>query len=285
MIRKVKAFLLKKIFKSAYKPGDYYSTIPDRQEILGRKEQIYASTTAHGIDMREQQQLDLLDSSVPLLKDFSFIDNESLKNRYSPNNNFFNRADAFSLFIILKTFKPKRIIEVGSGFSSALMMDINDSFFNSGINLTFVEPYPDRLLSLLKDNDRNAIHLKKNKVQDVPVSDFQILQENDILFIDSSHVSKVGSDLNYLLFNVIPLLNKGVIVHFHDIFYPFEYPFSWFELDIHWNENYILRAFLMFNHSFEIVLFNDFVSKQSISGEFGRKNFSHGASIYLKKKQ
>ena len=87
------------------------------------------------------------------------------------------------------------------------------------------------------------------------------LAANDILFIDSSHVSKAGSDVNHILFELLPRLAPGVFVHFHDVLYPFEYPREWFELGISWNEPYILRAFLQYNTQFPIRFWNDFMMK------------------------
>jgi len=92
------------------------------------------------------------------------------------------------------------------------------------------------------------------KVQDIPLSEFKKLSENDILFIDSSHVLKIGSDVQYLYLEVLPRLNKGVIVHAHDIFLPAEYPKEWVLKNyIFWNEQYLLQAFLAFNNSFEVL--------------------------------
>ena len=97
-------------------------------------------------------------------------------------------------------------------------------------------------------------------VQDVSPEHFQSLEANDVLFIDSSHVMKVGSDVVYLLSDVLPSLKRGVVVHFHDIFWPFEYPESWLLDGRAWNEAYGLKAFLQFNSSFEIVFFNSYLS-------------------------
>jgi hypothetical protein len=98
------------------------------------------------------------------------------------------------------------------------------------------------------------------RVQDVPLSTFTALQANDILFVDSSHVVKVGSDVAWILFEILPCLAPGVIVHFHDIPYPFEYPLHWLHAGRAWNEAYVLRAFLQFNADFEIRFFNDFMT-------------------------
>ena len=153
------------------------------------------------------------------------------------------------------------IIEIGSGFSSALMMDVNDIFFNSEIALNFIEPYPTRLKSLMSFREnKNAVLIQEN-AQDVDLNIFKKLQKNDILFIDSSHIVKTGSDVNYILFEILPILNEGVLIHFHDIFYPFEYPKKWVVNGRNWNESYFLKAFLMYNNNFEIILFSDYMHK------------------------
>ena len=165
---------------------------------------------------------------------------------------------------MMREFRPKRIIEIGSGFSSALMLDVNEKHFNNLIDLTFIEPYPDRLNKLVKPNDK--ANIIPQKLQDVDFNIFTKLEENDIFFIDSSHVSKAGSDVNSIIFNVLPLLKKGVLIHFHDIFYPFEYPEKWYKEGRYWNEAYILRAFLQFNSVFKIIYWLDWLKKGGQNG-------------------
>jgi predicted O-methyltransferase YrrM len=161
---------------------------------------------------------------------------------------------------MMRHFRPTRIVEVGSGYSSALMLDVNDRWFGKEIAMTFIEPYPDRVLSILRPGDHANTTLLTTQVQDVDLSVFNQLEPGDFLFIDSSHVSKAGSDVNFLIFEVLPTLKPGVIVHFHDIYWPFEYPREWAQEGRAWNENYILRAFLAYNTRFEIVLFNNWLA-------------------------
>ena len=105
--------------------------------------------------------------------------------------------------------------------------------------------------------------LAAEPVQKIPPARFRALGENDILFIDSTHVCKIASDVNYLMFSVLPGLNKGVLIHLHDIFLPWNYPRSWvLEHNIFWNEQYLLLAFLLFNDRFEIVLANHYLSRE-----------------------
>ena len=112
----------------------------------------------------------------------------------------------------------------------------------------------------MKEGDSERVTVVPSKLQDVPLDTFAALEENDILFIDSTHVVKVDSDVNYLFSQLLPALNVGVYIHIHDIFYPFEYPRPWIEANRAWNELYMLRAFLQFNEHFEIVLFSHFLN-------------------------
>jgi hypothetical protein len=103
--------------------------------------------------------------------------------------------------------------------------------------------------------------LRAVKVQEVALEEFEALEENDILFIDSSHVLKIGSDVQYLYLEVIPRLQKGVVVHAHDIFFPREYHREWvMDLKIFWNEAYLLQAFLAFNSVFQVLWSSSFLS-------------------------
>ena len=96
------------------------------------------------------------------------------------------------------------------------------------------------------------------RVQEVPLSVFDQLEAQDILFIDSSHVSKIGSDVTFIMLRILPRLKRGVLVHFHDVFYPFSYPVRWIREGRAWNESLFLRAFLVGNSQFQLVAFNSY---------------------------
>jgi len=152
--------------------------------------------------------------------------------------------------------------------------------------LTFVEPYPDRLHSLLTPDDRSVSTILVNRVQDVPLSVFEQLEPQDLVFIDSSHVAKVGSDVAFILLRILPRLKRGVIVHFHDVFYPFSYPASWIREGRAWNESLFLRAFLVGNPQFELVAFNSYIGNSF--PEIFRERFpafldNTGGSIWIRK--
>ena len=181
--------------------------------------------------------------------------------RYYFSQSWFCYADAIFLYCFLRHTNPKTVIEVGSGFSSAVILDTVEKFLPQYPLITFIEPYPDRLKSLLKPQDFERCQILENRVQDVPLNIFTSLSAGDLLFIDSSHVVKCGSDLQFLLFKVLPQLPVGVFVHFHDVFYPFEYPEAWLLDGRYWNEAYFLRAFLAYNNEWEIYFFNTYVAK------------------------
>ncbi len=102
------------------------------------------------------------------------------------------------------------------------------------------------------ENDEMKINMLEMPIQDVDLTIFEKLEANDLLFIDSSHVSKIGSDLHTIMFEILPILKNGVYIHFHDIRFPFEYSRELINSKVFWNEAYLLRSFLMFNNSFQI---------------------------------
>jgi hypothetical protein len=149
---------------------------------------------------------------------------------------------------------------------------------------TFIDPDTSTLDALLRPGDRERATIVRAKLQDVPLTTFDSLEANDILFIDSTHVSKTGSDVNRIVFDILPRLAPGVHVHFHDVFYPFEYPKEWVYEGRAWNEDYILRAFLEFNDAFEIVLFGTWLARfhRELLGELMPLTLENpGGSLWL----
>ncbi|MDE2516213.1 MAG: class I SAM-dependent methyltransferase [Rhodospirillales bacterium] len=176
--------------------------------------------------------------------------------RYHYENDQFSYGDAIILAAMLREWRPSRYIEVGSGFSSAVVLDTNDAM-GAATACTFIEPYTERLESLLRAADAGRVTVLRARVQDVPLDIFDPLQAGDILFLDTTHIVKTGSDVLHEVFHILPRLASGVIVHFHDVFAGFEYPERWvFEENRSWNEQYLLRAFLMYNSAFEILFAN-----------------------------
>ncbi|UZP66155.1 glycosyltransferase [Desulfovibrio mangrovi] len=245
---------------NAFPSGHYYSPVPDLEDIAARQETVFGPADITDVDLRTDTQLALWEEMLAYRDEFPFCE-EAGRLRYGLSNGFFGYGDAWSLYGMLRKFRPSRLIEVGSGHSSAAILDINDLFLDGGLQMTFIDPYPERLDSLLRAGDEQNATVLRQPVQQVDLDVFRTLEAGDVLFVDSSHVSKVGSDLNHLLFNVLPVLSAGVIVHFHDIFYPFEYPRSWVMGGRFWNECYMLRAFLQNNGRYEIMLFNSYLAQ------------------------
>jgi hypothetical protein len=251
-------------------PGHFYSPIPDIKEVDAKSRTVsdHALAEISGVDLNFEAQVTLAREFTAYHSGIPFPDKKQEGSRYFFDNEFFSYGDAVVLYSMLLRFKPKRVIEVGSGFSSAAMLDVNEKFFNSEIDFTFIEPFPDRLLSLLRHKDAERCKILRAPVQEVPDDLFRELCENDILFVDSSHVAKMRSDVVHLLFKILPSLNRGVLVHFHDILWPFEYPDLWLYEGRAWNEAYILRAFLQYNNAFRIQYFNSMMEIHS--GQFLR---------------
>ena len=241
--------------------GHFYSPIPSIAEIRQNEEKIFStpSDTLPGVDLNQEHQLHLLRVFTKYYKELPFTEQKIDGLRYFYENPAYSYSDAIILYCMIRHVKPKKIVEIGSGYSSCVFLDTNERFFSNSIQCTFVEPYPELLRSLLKEDDLRRINIFSKRIQDVELSVFESLIENDILFIDSTHVSKVGSDVNRIFFEILPALASGVYVHFHDIFYPFEYPKEWIYEGRAWNEIYILHAFLQYNSSFEITCFNTFL--------------------------
>ena len=252
---------MKSPFLQSFPPGHFYSPIPDIENLLDTKDSYFKheSKECIGIDLNEAAQLDLLNKFASYYEELPFSVEPSESKRYYYENEYFSYADAIVLFGMLRHFEPSSVIEVGSGFTSALMLDTNDTFLNGSTHFTFIEPFPDRLNSLLTEKDKLDYTIITAPVQEVDLEVFNSLNENDILFIDSSHVVKFKSDVKLIIFEILPRLKRGVIVHFHDIFWPFEYPRDWLITGRAWNEAYFLRAFLLYNSSFEILFFNAFI--------------------------
>jgi hypothetical protein len=241
-------------------PGHFYSPIPCLEEVRRQADAVFrVPRTLPAIDLNEAGQLDLLRQLRPYYADLPGIPRQQPGLRFSFVNPAYSHTDALFLYSLIRHARPRRIIEVGSGHSSSLILDTNELCFDRAIACTFIEPYPDLLRSLFRGDDGSRVEVLARRVQDVELDRFAGLAAGDILFIDSTHVSKVHSDVNYLLFEVLPALPSGVWIHFHDVFYPFEYSRDWVYEGRAWNEAYLLRAFLQYNSSFRIELLNTFL--------------------------
>lgn len=268
-------------------PGHFYSPIVDPAEVQG----IYPLQTdveeLPGIKISRESHLEVWKKLLPFLRDIPFPAQQEGDYRYYFENPAFSYGDGSILHAMLRAHRPKRLVEVGSGFSSACAIDTIDRYLEGKVTVSFIEPYPDLLVKVLGHETAKRFAIHATGVQKADTEIFQALDSGDILFIDSTHVMKTGSDVCHELFNILPLLKPGVFIHFHDIFWPFEYGRSWvIEQNRSWNEIYGLRAFLMYNDAFEIYFFNDyFVNnfRQAVQEDYPVMLKNSGGSIWLRK--
>jgi hypothetical protein len=205
-----------------------------------------------GIDLNLDEQLKILNqfNFQDELLQFPLVRNNF--NEYYYNNGLYEAGDSEYLYSFIRHFKPKRIIEIGSGNSTLMVRNaisqnkVEDS--NYDITHICIEPYE---MPWLKEIE---VQLVREKVENIDTSFFQQLESNDLLFIDSSHIIRPQGDVLYEYLEILPALRPGVFIHIHDIFTPKDYPNNWL-LDEHllWNEQYLLEAFLSNNSDFKII--------------------------------
>jgi hypothetical protein len=236
--------------------GHFYSPVVNLRELLRDRDRVWPKDPAVlGVDFRRDAQLRFLTEECPkYLGEFDYpFDPPPGAPEYAfrLNNPVFAPVDAKTLFVMLRSLRPATMIEVGSGFSSLLVADVNRRFLGGRLAFTCIEPYP---RPFLRDGIPGLARVIDRRVQEVPLGEYDALGPGDVLFIDSSHVAKTGSDVNHLFFEVIPRLKAGVVIHVHDIFLPHDYP-PWRVLaeKLSWTEQYVLRALLMFTDAFEVL--------------------------------
>ncbi len=239
-----------------YPKGHFHSTIPSIHDL-----QQNSAITEDIIDYNDEQQLSLLNRFKSYYGELPFSDRRS-SGLYFYDNPYFSYSDAIVYFCMLRSLKVNKILEFGTGMSTACFLD-TQAHLDSSIDFVSVD------LSMPSDADILAtLHERENctfinsDIRQLNSRYYESLQKDDILFVDSSHVSKYGSDVNHIIFEILPKLKSGVVIHFHDVFRHFEYPAEWLEEGIYWNEQYILRAFLMNNSEYEIILFSDYMEQK-----------------------
>jgi predicted O-methyltransferase YrrM len=270
-------------------PGHFYSPVPSLTEIEARAAALWPALlpeTLPGIELRAEAQLRAFADIAELARLVEVPEQRSDGWRYFSDNVAYGIGDALTLHGMLRLVRPARMIEIGSGYSSAMTLDTVERFLDGKTELTFIEPYPELLESLLRRSDREHVTIIPRSLQDVPIEMFAALESGDILFIDSTHVLKTGSDVVWLYNEILPRLDRGVIVHIHDIFYPFEYPRAWVMEGRAWGETYMVRAFLAFNSDYEIVLFNSWLHQfhpDAIAEQLPAMLANTGGALWLRR--
>jgi hypothetical protein len=230
-------------------PNHFYWPVPDVHDLENRKWQ--SESVPVGFDLNIEKQVRLVGQmSARYQQEWSFPNHETTATEYHYNNGFFETIDAEMAYAFVRHFKPSRIVEVGGGFSTRVLsaaLRANRLQDRVAGELTTVEPFPSPGLQAITN-------LISARIQDVDMDVFLSLRRGDILFLDSSHVVSVGSDVVREYLEILPRLQPGVIVHVHDIFLPSDYPREAVLSNFcFWSEQYLLQAFLAFNPHFEIL--------------------------------
>jgi predicted O-methyltransferase YrrM len=249
-----------------YPAGHFYSPVVDPgtvRDYVARSMQTRPEEIA-GIDLDLEAMRAYWMAHREVLAATPFSDEPNGRDRYYYQGGPYPYGDAIMLRAIIAAQRPRRIVEIGSGFSTACMLDSLDHFGLQHTRITCIEPFTARLRSVLRPGDDARVEIIERPVQGLGLETFAALEANDVLFIDSTHVLKTGSDVHYELFHILPTLKQGVLVHFHDCRYPFEYPSEFiFQRNYSWNEAYALRAFLMYNSKFRVFFYNSLFAKHA----------------------
>ncbi|HTW25498.1 MAG TPA: class I SAM-dependent methyltransferase [Acetobacteraceae bacterium] len=245
--------------RTEYPNGHFYSPVVDTEEVRARSDRIFQRGAPAGVDLDPEGQIALLRRLAPHIGAMPFSDEPDGRHRYYYNNTSFSFGDAAIHWAMLALRRPQRIIEVGGGFTSGLVLDAIEHL-GLATTCTFIDPYPELLHKVVGTLDPKH-EVIASAVQDVDPSIVEVLGPGDLLFIDSTHVVKTWSDVVFEVTEMLPRVRPGVLIHFHDCFYPFEYPVRWVvEDNKSWNELYLLQAFLMYNADFVVRYFNHYVA-------------------------
>ena len=265
-------------------PVHFYQPIPNTQSL---PETVWnRPSELVGIDMNDAMQLDLLRNHFPKFRsEYGEFPVELADGpvRFHLNNGLFDATDALIAYCMIRHFQPRLIIEVGSGFSSLVAAEAISK--NRDSTLICIEPFPP---DFLRKRVPGLHSLLEKNVEDVDLEFFSQLQSGDILFIDSSHTVRIGGDVNYLFLEVLPRLKPGVIVHVHDIFFPFDYRRDWVIDELRfWAEQYLLQAFLTFNSEFEVLMANGYLGHryiEDLKATFPNSPWWGGGSFWMRRR-
>lgn len=267
--------------------GHFYSPYPDLADLRGREESVFGDHDHFpGVDLAVADQLAMLEALEPLTGDLPW-DEPGARVRYSVDNRLYGHGDGVITAAMLRHLAPRRYVEIGSGHSTLLALDVNDIYLDGEMSLTAVDPHPETLYELLGDERPSQLRLLTSPVQSLPVEVVGDLGPGDVLFVDSTHVVKAGSDVNHIIFELLPTLASGVYVHFHDIFGNFEYPSEWVYQRRAWSEAYLVRAFLQFNSEFQVALFTSWLwayHRRALAALHPEFKVNPGASLWLRRR-
>jgi Methyltransferase domain len=238
---------LQLVLKTYYSPIPDLSTLPD--EVWQERDPL------RGIELDLDAQAETLERRLShWLTEFSPAGADG--HAYEEGNASYPLPDARLLYAMVRDLQPRSIVELGSGQTTRVIAQACVANASAGTRTQFqaFDPLPMAVDDTLPGLDA----LERTPAQQVPEQVFADLRDGDILFVDTTHTVKVGSDVNRIILRVLPLLSPGVVVHFHDICLPYEYPRYLLEdYALYWAEQYLLQAFLAMNPSFEVLYATD----------------------------
>lgn len=237
--------------------ADYYSPVPDLRRLQQNRGRWSKPSELAGVKIDMAQMKSLWKClSASFLAEFESLPSYAELKAASYGEGY-TPLDAMTLYFLLRQYRPARYLEVGAGLSTyyALRAGAQNAEEGRSMEIRCIEPFAHEKLRSL-----TGIHLIEKEVQEVPGSIFEGLGAGDVLFIDSTHSLKIDGDVSYLYLEILPRLNKGVLIHIHDIPFPYNTPFppeTWiFERGwpVFWTEAMMLQAFLCHNSAFQIRL-------------------------------
>jgi hypothetical protein len=271
-----------------FHPNDYYSPLNDRRFLDENPDLWEIAVEPSDVELHLEDQLTVAREVATHVHELADVpDGPGEPHVYCWDNGFWNNADALVQYGLVRSRRPARIIEIGCGWSSLLLaraVERNERETGDRPEVVQIEPYPRReVLRGVPDHWR----LIPVILQRAPLELFRSLRANDILFYDGSHCAKVGSDVTWFFFRVLPLIAPGVLIHLHDIFFPYEYPREWiFERGQSWNEQYILYAFLMNNNDYRVLIANRYLHakhEKELDDLYQGIQPSYGCSFWMEK--
>lgn len=217
-----------------------------------------------GVEFHEGRQLAFLERDLaPYTTEFRApLEPPADEDGFYFRNGAYDTMDAEVLYAIVRHFKPRRVLELGCGFSTLVIARACAANTLEGYPVHHVAVDPAPAPSLIP-RLRQAADLRLTHAEDLPWAEFQQLEANDILFVDTSHIAKPGSEVNLLVLDVLPRLAPGVVVHFHDVFLPYEYPRSFVEAGFIFTEQYLVHAFLACNPEFEALIATHYLAREA----------------------
>ena len=272
-------------------PVNYYSPIPDSRDLLVRPETWSKPSDLPGVDLHAEGQLRLMEEVLSAYQhecDYRQRSGDDPSEFYTQNG-YFGYVSAAAMHSMIRHHRPQRIMEIGAGHSTRVIARAVDKNAEAGVpaELIVVDPYLD---CTILDGIQAISEFQACRVEDMSLDRFTSLQDGDILSIDTSHAVRMGGDVVFLYLEVLPRLAPGVLVHIHDIFLPFNYPRQWLEQRYFWNEQYLLHAFLVSNHAYDVLWLQKYAESafpeayaRTFGGRTGRDENFDSYSCWLRR--